>query len=1090
MYRITCPIAFILLLWPFCCLTAQETTAEITGFITDKKLPLVGASVIAKHLPTGTQYSTESRKDGRYNLANLKIGGPYTVTVSFVGYRAEKRDSIRLIIGQEFVADFILTEASNELDAVRIQSSTSGKVFHNNHTGPQEIVSRVHFESLPTITRSIESFATLFPWYGNDYNFGGRNALFNNITLDGAGFANIFGLVSDKRAHIPGLPVSIDAVEQMQINIAPYDVRFGGFAGTNVNIISRSGSNTFKGSVYTYLHGSGLTGYKVGNIELPKSSYTYNRVGFTIGGPIVKNKLFFFINGEQENLFSAGTSFTAADSENPAGEFVSAANADTLNRLREFLINNFDYDPGLFQDYTYTTKKKRLTVKLDWNIGTNTTFSFKYNHFGASKDDAVTNTRAPGGYRQPSLTGMPFHGSGYTVFNNYHGFVAELNTNWSDNANNKLQAGYIFLRNYRKSIAGKDFPFVDIMDSNKQSYTSFGFEPFSYNNIVDIDIFQVSDMFTLYKGIHEITMGIQNFFKRYKSGFAPFYAGIYRFNSLADFYSSAMDKVPNALNYYLETPATADGSIPEASVGINEFSFFVQDKLRFKNNLVLTYGLRLDAPFFLDRFTPNPNVSSLLFRDSMHYNVSQKPTTNLLFSPRVSFNWDVTKKVKTQIRGGIGLFSGPPPLLWLSNIAGNNGALFDSILLKRIEFSPDINNRRPLAGQAVPNTSYEIALIPPGFKNPQVLKTNIAIDRLLPGDIIASLEAAYAKDIIAVYFQNVNLPSEGYPFGGPDNRLRFKSTSLNPGELNQTATNPNIESAILMNNAHKGFAYSLTLQLQKRINGFYFGTSYTYSKAKSINDGGALQANIWSKRAVTGDPNADELGFADFHLPHRFLAYGSFRKEYAKNLATSISFIFEAAPSGVGSYTYNGDMNNDGASANNDLIYIPKDQNDIELVPVSTRNGGPVDTRTAEQIWAQLDNFIRQDNYLNAHRGQYAQRNAVVLPFFKRLDLNISQEFILGKGKHTLRLSFDLINVGNFLNRHWGKYKTFTSSSSFFPLISSFLQYEGYKPDSDRPMFSFPYLDPVNEIPLTSSFTDYTGIDSRWQGQFGIRYSF
>ncbi|CAN5448596.1 carboxypeptidase regulatory-like domain-containing protein [soil metagenome] len=1079
MHKIIYPIALLIFLLPFYGLKAQETTAEITGLITNEKSPLIGASVVATHTPTGTQYSTASRKDGRYNIPNLKIGGPYVVTVSFVGYKEERKDSIMLLIGQDYKVDFALIQQSKELEAVVLQNGQQGKVFNNNHTGPQEIIGRVHFESLPAIHRSVEDFAKLIPWSANGSDFGGRNSLFNNTTLDGAGFSNVFGLVSDKRAHIPGLPISIEAIEQMQVNLAPYDVRYGGFAGSNINIVSRSGTNTFKATAYTFLHGSGMTGYKVGDVELPKASYNYNRVGFLLRGPIVKNKLFFLINGEQENEFAIATSFTASESANRGGDFVSAAKADTLNALRQFLISRFQYDPGSFQNYNYLTKKRRIIVKIDWNIGTNTTFSFKYNHFGASKDNAATDNRAPGLTRQPSLTGLPFSGTGYTAFNNYHGFGAELNTNWSDKASNKFQAGYILLRNYRKSIAGKEFPFVDIMDGNDQSYTAFGYEPFSYNNFVNIDIFQISDILTVYKGLHEITFGTQNFLKRYESGYAPHHSGYYRFNSLQQFYDNA-NGITQKSSYYLQYPATKDGSIPVSKVGINEFSFFVQDKLRFNNRLVLTYGLRLDAPVFQDKFASNPGISSLEFRDGKQYDVGQKPATNILFSPRIGFNWDVSKKVKTQIRGGAGLFAGPPPLLWLSNTASNNGGQFGTLKLRDTAFSPDIHTYYPSGENISPDKSYELALIPPGFKYPQVLKANIAVDRLLPGDIIASIEVAYVKDIIAVYFQNVNLPSSGLAFGGSDNRIRYDKTSIN------SATNPTIEKAILMNNSHKGYAYSMTLQLQKRVNGFYFGASYTYGQTKSINDGGSLQTRMWNSRAIKGDPNDDELGYADFYLPHRIVAYGSFRKTYAKYFATSVSFIFESAPSGVGSYTYNGDMNNDGSSVNNDLIYIPKDQNDIVLVPVYNT----ADIRTPAQIWAQLDNFIKQDTYLNNHRGKYAERNAVVLPFFKQLDLNISQEFILGNGKHTLKLSFDIINVGNFLNKNWGKYKTFTSGNSFVPLISSFLQYEGYSPYSDRPSFSFPYLDPENEIPLTSSFKDDTDIYSRWQGQIGIRYSF
>lgn len=1073
----------ILMLCSYCSANAQETTSQIVGVITDDKGPLTGSVIIATHVPTGSSYIATSRIDGRYNLDNLKIGGPYTITVSFIGYKEQKKENITLLIGQEYKADFTLTPEAKKLDSVTVQSTHQGKVFNSNHTGPQEIVTREHLEDLPTIDRSIGNYATLMP-SANNFSFGGSSALLSNITLDGTNFFNVFGLVSNKQVHLSGQPLSVEAIEQIQINTAPYDVRQGGFAGSNINIVSRSGTNDFKGSAYVYINGPGTTGYKVGNAELPVETFSYYRPGIVISGPIIKNKLFFLISADRENFSTPATSYIASDATHAPGGNISAANADTLNELRQFLINNFNYDPGEFQNYNLNTRKDRFSTKIDWNIDTNSTFSFKYNFFRAFRDETSNNTIAPGGYRQAGPTALPFSGSGYTGFNDVHNFLAELNTNWRGRSANKLQVGYLSVKSYRESMGKKDFPFVDILDGHGQSYTSFGYEPLSYHNFVHVDIFQVADGFTLYKGLHEINFGTQNFFKRYSSGFAPYNAGVYRFKNVDSFYTSVENSAPNALSYVLQYPLTKDRSLPVSKVNIDELTFFAQDKLRFQNRLVFSYGLRLDLPIYHHTFFENDKVATLTFRDGKHYDIGKNPDANLLVSPRISFNWDLTKNVQTQLRGGAGLFAGAPPFLWLGSAAGNSSAQFGSLITKSIAFSPDLDKYRPDVDSA---TSYDLAMIPQDFKYPQVFKSNIAIDRSLPGDIIATLEASYSKSIVAVSFQNVNLPSTGTPLLGPDNRIRYESTQIN-------SENPNIHTAILMGNTHKGYAYTITLQLQKSITDFYFGAAYTYSNAKSVNDGGALQPNIWSSRPVTGDPNADEMGFADFNQPHRVIAYGSYRREYAKYFATSVSFIFEAAPSAVGSYTYLGDVNNDGTLNDNDLIYIPKDKSDIVLVPV---NSGWLpaqyvsDKRTPDQIWAQLDNYILQDNYLNSHRGQYAQRNAVIFPFFKRLDLNITQEITLGKGKHTIELSFDLINVGNFLNKNWGTYKTFTYGFGYTPFTSTILQYEGIAPDGEnkgKPRFSFPYLDPDNEIPITSSFKNDTSIYSRWQGQFGIRY--
>jgi len=687
---------------------------------------------------------------------------------------------------------------------------------------------------------------------------------------------------------------------------------------------------------------------------------------------------------------------------------------------------------------------------------------------------------------------MPFSGSGYTINNNFNIFIVELNTRFSNRATNKFQLGYTALRDFRSSLAGADFPLVDIMNGQGQTYTSFGYEPFTYNNVLNSDIYQLSDIFTLYKGSHEITVGTQNYYKKFKNGFAPNYEGLYRFNTLADFYNSANNGVANSVLYNLQYSAEKGGAFPFAEIGSLELGFFAQDKWRLRRNFTLTYGLRIDAPIFQDKFAFNQYVPALTFRDDKHYDVGQKPGTNILFSPRVGFNWDVLPNHKLQIRGGAGLFSGPPPFVWISNQASNNGVQFGSFSSTTpFAFNPDINAYRPT--NVADNVAYNLVFTDKDFKYPQVAKGSIGFDYKLPGEFVLTVEGVYSKEINAVYFQNVNLPSTGTAFQGSDNRIRYSATKIYSGAGGATVTNPNISNAILMTNANKGYSGFATVQIQKTFTNLLLSASYTYSRAKTLNDGGSIAASMWRDRPVSGDPNAEQLGFPNFYLPHRVLAYASYRIEYAKYFASSIGLVFEAAPSGSGSYTYNGDVNNDGTGGNNDLIYIPKDQNDIVLVPVNTGGGTITDTRTPAQIWGQLNNFISQDAYLSKHRGQYAERNAVVFPWFKRVDLNLTQDFYVksGKDKHTLRVTFDVINFGNMLNKNWGAYKIFTSGSTFAPVLSSFLKYEGtVSATNPTPRYSFPYLDPANQIPVTSTFKDDPSIFSRWQAQIGIRYLF
>ena len=1083
-------------------LYSQETTSEITGVVTDNKNPLAGATVTVINQSTGARYEILTRKEGRYNVPNLRVGGPYSVSVSYIGYQEEKHDSIFLLLGQEFKANFNLTAASQALENVVVTASRQEKVINNNRTGSQEIINRTQIERLPTINRSLQDFTKLTP-SASGFNIGGRNGFLNNVTVDGANLTNTFGLGSSPAlgSQTNSQPISLDAIEQIQVNVSPYDVRQGGFSGAGINSVTRSGTNQFRGSVYTYLRSPDVQGYNVRTTTVPKQDYSYNLRGVSLGGPIIQNKLFFFVSAEQERLQLPGTSYIAADATHQPGGNVSQANKNALDSLQNYLLSKYGYDAGAYQGYSYRTQSDKLTVKLDWNINSRNTFTLKYNYLKSFREIQASNSGSINSVngRTPGPTAMPFFGSGYAQNNNFNILIGELNTRLSNKLSNKLQVGYSALRDFREYLSPQVFPLVDILDGSGNPFTSFGNEQYTYANKLNTDILQVSDVFSMYQGSHEFTVGTQNFFKKYVNGFSPSYLGVYRFNNLADFYASAAG-LKSAARYDLSYSLNKDGSFPFATPAALEVGLFAQDKWRIKSNFTLTYGVRVDAPFFRAEFTSNPNVPALSFRNGLHVDVGQKPKTTPLFSPRLGFNWDVKDDKVTQIRGGAGLFSGPPPFVWISNQASNNGVQFGSLSADTSRrFSPDVDAVRKNLSTTAGN-SYSINVTDKNFKYPQVLKATLAVDRKLPGDIVLTLEGNYSKDVNNVNFENINLPTTGTAFAGSDKRIRYSSTKIYAGTGGASPANPNIGNAILMKNYNKGYAYYLTVQAQKTFRNLYLNVAYTYARSKDLNIGGSTASTLWGSRPVTGDPNAPELGYSNFYVPHRVIASASYRFNYGKHFATSIGAIFEASPSviaeaslfGVASYVYSGDVNNDG-NASNDLIYIPKDQTDIVLVPVNTGGGTITDTRTAAQTWAQLNNYINQDPYLSQHRGEVAQRNGLVMPFAKRLDLNITQDFYLetGKGqkssdKHTLRLTFDLINAGNFVNKNWGIYKTTN--------LTNFLKYEGLVPagstNAGKPRYSFQYLDAASQIPLTSTFKDYTGLLSRWQAQIGIRYLF
>lgn len=1057
---------------------AQETTSEIQGIVADEKgAGLQGATVVAEHQPTGTSYTTTTRKDGRYNLPNVRVGGPYEVKVTFVGFGEEKQSDITLPLGTTYKADFKLSPSSSTLTEVTIAATRSDKVFSKSRTGASEVISRQQIDRLPTINRSIQDFTRLTPT-ANGSSFAGRSGSYNNLTVNGANFNNTFGLSGSLGGQTNSQPISIDALDQIQVNIAPYDVTLGNFTGAGINSVTKSGTNEFKGSLYTYWKNPDLTGRKVKTATVARQEFDFSNRGVTIGGPIVKNKLFFFVSGEQQRESAPATSLVA--SRNGAtGTGISLAKAEDLDALRNFLINKYGYDPGAYEGYNFETYSDKVTARVDFNINPKHSLNINYYYLKSWRNVPPSNSGSPNGGRQPGTTAMPFFASSYIINNNFNIVIAELNSRFSNKLSNKLQVGYNRLRDFRSSPGGI-FPMVDIENGNGSSFTSFGFEPFTAFNTLNTDTWQFNDIVSMYKGKHTITFGTQNTYNTFSNGFAPNYYGTYRFKSLQDFYASAESGTANASRYELRYSARKGGEFPYGEVGALQLGFFAQDKWNVTNNLVVTGGLRADLPIFENTFIANTVADTLVFRNGARISTGKGPNTSVLWSPRLGFNWDVAGDKKTQVRGGLGIFAGAPPFVWISNQASNNGVDFGSFVkTSGVAFNPNVDANRPT--NATANTQYNIAVTDGDFKFPQLFRTNVAVDRKIFWGITATLEGILNKDINGVYHQNINLPATGTALKGSDNRLRYSSTRIYNGAGGASVSNPDITDAILMTNTSKGYSYNLTLQLQRNVNNLYTMVAYSYGDSRSVNDGGSIAQSIWRDRQVSGDPNADITSYSNFYQPHRVVAAAFYRKEYGKFFATSLGFTFEGANGGTASYTYSGDLNNDGQTTN-DLIYIPKDQNDIVLETVGTG-----DNRSTQVIWNQLNAFINQDPYLSTRRGQFAERNGLLLPFYKRLDLNFTQDFfvkVAGK-RNTLRFTADIFNFGNLLNKNWGIFQTTNRTA-----LLNFKRVETAGANAGKPVFSFPYLDATNQIPLTNTFQNSTGQGSRYQVQMGLRYIF
>ncbi|HXB05801.1 MAG TPA: TonB-dependent receptor [Puia sp.] len=1099
----------------------QETTSQMLGTVTDGKQVLGGASVEALHVPTGTKYTTTTRKDGRYNLSGLRIGGPYVLTVTYVGFKAEKLENIVLTIGQDYTGDFTMTSDTRELTAATVSAGRQNKIFNNSHTGAQELISRAQIEQLPTVGRSIQDFTKLEPT-SNGLSFAGTNPGMNNITVDGADFNNSFGLASTLGGQANAQPIALDALDQIQVQVSPYDVRQGNFTGALVNSVTRSGTNKFRGTIYTYLKGPGTIGYKADDYQAPKTPFTYNVSGASFGGAIIPDKLFFFVNAEQSLQTAPATGFIASDANHPVTPgSVSQANADTLTALAGFLKSKYNYDPGAFQSYSFKTNSYKVNARLDWNINPANVLTLKYNYLKSYADQFPSTSRAVGsglvGGQQPGNNAMPFYGAGYRINNDLDIYILELNTRFGNTAANKLQVGYTRERDFRTpQSSSTTFPLVDILFNNN-GYTTFGYEPFTYNNTLNMDSYQLMETFTYYKGSHEITVGTQDTYKKYQNAFAPGYQGVYQFASLDDFLTGK-----NPLNYRQEYSTLKGGAFPWAYAGATNLSLYAQDKWRASPNFTLVYGIRFDYTTYQNKFTDNPNFDQLTFKNGASYNIGAAPSSFVVVSPRVGFNWDVLGDRSLQVRGGAGIFEGAPPFVWVENQASTNGVLLGTATagkgtsIPNFAFNPNaqggLNAYLQASGlsQTSTPTSYSADVIAKNFKYPTKLRASIGIDKKLPDNWVVTAEFIYSKDINATYMANLNLNESNAVSlnNGADNRSRYTSslttTSGNAagnfyynGAPTASLQNPTLQNAIWLGNTSKGYSYQAILRIQKNIRNFSIGAAYTYSDSKTAMENGSTASSLWSSRAVSNtDPNAAVLARPSWYQPHRVIAYGNYRFEYAKHLATIIGVVFEAAPSGVTNYVYNGDLNGDG-NTGNDLIYIPKSSTDIHLINsgsysavthTGSTTGTASDPRNAAQIWTQLNNYITQDHYLYNHRGHYVEANSVVQPFFKRMDLHVGEDiyFFTGrdehKQRHTLSLTMDMLNVGNFISKFWGVTRTAN--------VTNFLKFEGMSADGRTPLFSFTYQDAANQIPLVNSFAPSTSLSSRWQAQFGIRYEF
>lgn len=1088
-------LSFLLMLFLLCAtvsLNAQVTTSSMRGKVTDaSNEALMGATVKATHTPTGTVYGAATIENGTFRINNMRIGGPYTLEVSYVGYRPELIKNIELVLGGEYNVNIVLREDSKTLGEVVIVGERN-PIISSNRTGAQEIITRERIDKLPTLNRSLDDFTRLTPM-SSGKNFAGTSYRFNNVTVDGASFNNSFGLSSALGASGTE-PISLEALEQVQVMIAPYDVRNGAFTGAGINSVTKSGTNDWHASAYLYTKSPSLTGWQQKDEINDVTDFKYRQYGVSLSGPIIKNKLFFFVNAEFDRQ-ETPVNYRPRENASQAvtGQY-SIADMETLQELSNFLQTKFNYNPGSYLVTNVPTEADRVTARVDWNINPKNSLSLKYFYLKSFNTNSPSGSGGPSNGRGANAFAIPFSSTYYRTNNNFNIFMADLTTKINDKLSNELKVGYSALRDYRE-MDGGFFPQVDIMKDGN-AYTTFGTEGNSYNNMLNSDIIQMQDNLTLDLGDHQLTFGTQNDLRKFKNGYARNFAGAWRYTSIDKFYEDANaylnwvaggsvgnrpTTVSDQSNFYQKYALTEE--FPYAYVDVLSLGAYIQDKWTIKPNLNLTFGLRIDVPVFLTDLDSNPEVEALTFQGGRKIDVSKYPSTAPLFSPRLGFNYDVFDDNTFQLRGGTGIFSGTPPYVWLSNQAGNNGLLFG-----------DLNAGRPFDGIAFyqpteaekKSSRMDLAVTDEDFKYPQLWKSNVAADYKFGDGWIATVEVLYNKDINAIYHQNIGLNDPvAYVNEGLGTRPYFKtSTSSNSQYITDKTSD-----VVLMSNTSKGYSIYSTLQLQRNfltgvLKGLYLNGSFTFGKAKGVTDGSSsVASSAWRYRPAV-NPNADETGFSAGSIDRRFLVQAAYTANWSQNAATSFGAVYQIYQPFRYSYTYNGDVNGDGRSEN-DLIYIPRDKNDINIVPASG------DTRTADEIWNQIDAFISQDSYLSENRGKYAERNGGVTPYAHQLDVNISHDlkFVQNNGRvHTLRFSFDISNFLNLLNRDWGVKETTVYGSSSSPQYQFLRMTQAPSAANNyTPGFTMPLL---NSEVVGSTFKDWNTSSSRWQAQFGIKYFF
>lgn len=1042
------------------------TTSSLSGTVTDASgEPLIGANVVAIHLPSGTTYGTSTDIDGTFNIANMRVGGPYKITSSYTGYGDNVVEGIMLRLGEAQRRNIVLEEQAIELMGIQVVA-TRGATGANAGSSTQ--ITSEDLDVLPTLDRDLNDFTRLTPQASTSVSgisFAGVNNRYNAIYIDGAVNNDVFGLASSgTNGGQTGIsPISVDVIDQIQVVLSPYDVTLGGFAGGGINAVTKSGTNTFSGTAYYFVKNQDLAGKtpgklidRVGGERTKLDQFSEKLYGASLGGPIVKDKVFFFGNMEiqrDETPFPFDFGTYRGDSDESG-----------LNNLRSFLQNTYNYDAGDYGSKVSKLDGLKLFGKLDFNLSDQHKLTIRHQY---TKAEQISQSSS-------GSTTINFGNNGIYFPSTTNSFAAELNSRFSNTISNNLIIGYTSVLDDRDPIGG-DFPWVRIQDG--AGAIQFGSEEFSTANELDQKIFTITDNLKLYKGDHTITLGTHNEFYDIYNTFIPQNYGSYDYASVNDFLTNAAPTDYDR-SYSLVDGITGDGTAAAADFKAIQLGFYGQDEWSVSNKLTLTAGLRIDIPIITSDPVVDPSFNSQTLPSlQAQYDIAddieggKAPDGQLLLSPRLGFSYDVNRDNKTVVRGGLGIFTSRIPFVWPGAMFNNNGLTLGYVGAAPDGFKAGINEQYTNPEFTVP--SGQVDLFVKNFKYPQVFRANLALDKTLDSGWKFTVEGIYTKTLNNVVYTNVNSdPTIDFRWAGKDSRPVYSRSSIDPAY-----------SAIYVgSNTNEGYTYNLSGMLSKEWqSGLNFLLAYTYGDAEAVNEGTSSQnSSQWRGQVSIDGRNNPVLGRSDYSLGSRLISALSYKLKWVDSgaFATTFSLFYEGQSGIPFSYVIgarNGQNPNNetgSTSRNRSLPYIPASQGDIVLVE---KNG-----LSPAQQWELLNAFIEDDPNLKDSRGGYSDKNGSRAPFTSQWDFAIRQDLgsVFGANLHRIQLSIDIENFANLLSKNLGTVYNVVGDFN----NSELYQYEGL--DGQTPTFSF-----TNDL-LGKEKYDINSFSSRWRMRFGIRYIF